>query len=842
MSVTIINNKLKVKDGNGNYIGIDAISDATTQEKITAINAAGTAQINAITTQGETTRATIPSDYTVLSDDVDELKSALFVLEPVSLSVSDFSIGTITSSNGQNDSSTTRARLNNAIYLPVGSLITVTDNNFAVFEYSGSSASSDEYQGFRRALTDGAGTYIVTANNWYRILLAFSDNATVTSENIETLTGTLSMSKNTPVYLTNATGVTTASQNLTEDQKTQVRINIGASDENDTNELQSEVFVKTARPIEWVQGAWSNAGELNTTTSYIKTRSFQCGKIIIRINEGYLVVIGKWDNQSANSRSHFVENLIGAYNNMADVREFVFTGETGYWYRVSIKKVDGTNIDTSVSSNVTLIDKTSKIDEKADVDDINANLLAKLNVPSAGYGISGQILKSNGTSFPVWVDDESISGNDIRGYVEDWLETNPQAYVQIEDGSIEEDKFAQNALRYVTPEMFGAVADGETSDSEAIQSAINYAIAHGCVLDGKGKTYALDGSGQLPPDWTSTRPIRGLSASSSITIQNMNLVLIDEAIEGTSVLHIKCDKGQRIIIDRVNIDGNLTNQSSTVSGDGNMSGIKVGLSSQYGSENGSGSIIIKNCYIKNCFTDGIGIGATNYENLVIKNCVIENSGRNGITDNSLNNIVTGCKFINNGIRTAPRTQYETEPEQIREFQTRVLDNCTFVSDYDNIIDITFLFKIEKVSQEQSDSIEHLIISNCQCKTIAIQSQTMTIPSVFKHITIKDTNCNQIRFVPANGAIAVNQDMNIINCKVSDISVTVGNVTIKGCDISGAISFNVENLIVSNCMMRRDVATSLQPVATNAIIDGNIMTNYTLDETGITNLVGDNIFI
>ena len=75
MSVTIINNKLKVKDENGNYIGINAISDAATQEKIAAINAAGTTQINAITTQGETTRATIPSDYTVLSDDVDELKS-----------------------------------------------------------------------------------------------------------------------------------------------------------------------------------------------------------------------------------------------------------------------------------------------------------------------------------------------------------------------------------------------------------------------------------------------------------------------------------------------------------------------------------------------------------------------------------------------------------------------------------------------------------------------------------------------------------------------------------------------------------------------------------------------
>lgn len=76
MPITIKQHLLKVKDGN-TYVGIDALAETSTQEHVTAINDAGTAQMAAITAKGVETRATIPDNYTALSDEVQDLKSAL---------------------------------------------------------------------------------------------------------------------------------------------------------------------------------------------------------------------------------------------------------------------------------------------------------------------------------------------------------------------------------------------------------------------------------------------------------------------------------------------------------------------------------------------------------------------------------------------------------------------------------------------------------------------------------------------------------------------------------------------------------------------------------------------
>ena len=77
MPITIQNNKLQIRNAEGNYVNIDAVSDATVAERLTEINAAGQAQISAIGRKGTETLASIPSDYTELSGEVDDLNSAI---------------------------------------------------------------------------------------------------------------------------------------------------------------------------------------------------------------------------------------------------------------------------------------------------------------------------------------------------------------------------------------------------------------------------------------------------------------------------------------------------------------------------------------------------------------------------------------------------------------------------------------------------------------------------------------------------------------------------------------------------------------------------------------------
>lgn len=68
MPITLTTNSVHFKNNDGLYTAVDVVSDATTAERVAAVNAAGAAQVNAITEKGAEVINSIPQDYSEVLD------------------------------------------------------------------------------------------------------------------------------------------------------------------------------------------------------------------------------------------------------------------------------------------------------------------------------------------------------------------------------------------------------------------------------------------------------------------------------------------------------------------------------------------------------------------------------------------------------------------------------------------------------------------------------------------------------------------------------------------------------------------------------------------------------
>ena len=80
-----------------------------------------------------------------------------------------------------------------------------------------------------------------------------------------------------------------------------------------------------------------------------------------------------------------------------------------------------------------------------------------------------------------WVEVGQPTDEQTNSAVKKWLGEHPEATTTVQDYSLTINKMVIGALGYVTPEMFGAVGDGITDDTKAIQKAID-SVKNGYVL------------------------------------------------------------------------------------------------------------------------------------------------------------------------------------------------------------------------------------------------------------------------------------------------------------------------------------------------------------------------
>lgn len=111
-----------------------------------------------------------------------------------------------------------------------------------------------------------------------------------------------------------------------------------------------------------------------------------------------------------------------------------------------------------------------------DVTDLKTQIDQR-GIPSGGS--TGQSLrKKSGTNYDIeWADVGLPTDEQTSDAVSAWLDDHPEATTTVEDHSLTHKKLINGTLGFVTPEMFGAVGDGITDDTNAWQAAVDFGLA-----------------------------------------------------------------------------------------------------------------------------------------------------------------------------------------------------------------------------------------------------------------------------------------------------------------------------------------------------------------------------
>ena len=409
----------------------------------------------------------------------------------------------------------------------------------------------------------------------------------------------------------------------------------------------------------------------------------------------------------------------------------------------------------------------------------------------------------------------------------------------------------------MNPMVFGAIGDGKTDDTLAIQKAIDYCVENKiAVLDGLNKTYLVSDKIEVPKELT-TYGDKGLCLHGNIIFQNAVLILKENVKNLTAVLNIYNNPDESITVCNIRIDGNLQEQDSITTSlqDGGLHGIRVGFRKD------CGNIQIQNCVVQNCYSDGICTRPVNFTRLIIKDCYVEGNGRNGITDNAKSSLVENCYIIKNGVRTLPKSGYHIETDGDAAFGTKILRNCTITDNVSRDIRLTM--------KRKTYSIESFEIEGCEVGSLTWVNRGNKEGTVFRNISIRNSRFHSLSFKNSVKESTINrfEEFSIVNTtfdkavsfqasedypcgllkfyslglncpvKVSNVK----NVLFDTCVLSGAsspvtIMEGVENVIFTSNYIK----TSLELVVDFGQCENLICCNNFSESSGMDTFVYDNV--
>lgn len=346
----------------------------------------------------------------------------------------------------------------------------------------------------------------------------------------------------------------------------------------------------------------------------------------------------------------------------------------------------------------------------------------------------------------------NIKREDVDSATKQWLDEHPEATTSVKDKSLTIDKMVIGTLGYITPQMFGAVGDGETDDTEVINAMFEF------LKDGD-VAYFPSGTYRVSKKCGITLAANRWCAVKVENKNNIKIVLspgakikcdVVEGEELTQVGIFYVKECNNVEITGGTIEGeakeHYENEACNQTLNSGINGLEIRACSD---------VYIHNMTIHNCFGDGIifiplDAQSKQLENITTENCTVYDCMRNGITYESIKNgIIRNCKIYN--IKNyAPEAGIDLESEwsvhnnELRNqniliegcniydcgqkaiccstasYDISVLNctsNCNFVSGNtsgDNILILNSIF--DNIGLSHNCKVE-----NCKCNTISIGS-------------------------------------------------------------------------------------------------------------------------
>lgn len=271
------------------------------------------------------------------------------------------------------------------------------------------------------------------------------------------------------------------------------------------------------------------------------------------------------------------------------------------------------------------------------------------------------------------IEEGAVTPEELSEAVDNWLNAHPEATTTVQDGSLTEAKFT-NALKlktikdYVTPEMFGAVGDGATDDTEAIRQACASGVDAVVFHD---KTYIINITAGT--NNTDARNFFLCTCTSLIGIGNATIKLGSD--NGNTTIYkgyesiFKFTDAKNIIVENLTFDFNY-DANPIYQYTSNHVGVEV--NGQQMAINGYGvkSLCVNDCvFLEHSGTNCINLRTANTDGIYAKitNCKFMQTGKKSIYNDS--DAYHDCSTIS--------LHVSTDTTSDSERLTAIVSGCTF---------------------------------------------------------------------------------------------------------------------------------------------------------------------